>query len=207
MNVMMPEGRGQPSLSVADTGNWQGEVLLRRKGGDLFDGYVNGFLIQNNAQQPIAQSYIIQDISERKRAEAERADLQKQVIEAQRATLRELSAPIIPVAKNIIVLPLIGNIDTQRARDITRALLAGTTNHQAKAVIIDITGVPVVDSGVADHLNKTIQAVRLKGARTIITGISNAVAETIVDLGIDWDDVVTLRDLQTGLAAALRFLR
>ena len=70
-------------------------------------------------------------------------------------------------------------------------------------VILDVTGVPIVDSGVANHLNKTIQAMRLKGARTIITGISDAVAETIVDLGIDWSGTETLSNLQTGLRAAL----
>ena len=70
-------------------------------------------------------------------------------------------------------------------------------------VILDITGVPIVDSGVANHLNKTIQAARLKGARAIVTGISDAVAETIVDLGIDWSSITTLNDLQTGLVAAL----
>jgi rsbT co-antagonist protein RsbR len=71
-------------------------------------------------------------------------------------------------------------------------------------VILDITGVPVVDSGVAAYLNKTVQAARLKGARTIVTGISDVVAETIVDLGIDWSGIETLRDLQTGLRAALQ---
>jgi rsbT co-antagonist protein RsbR len=73
-------------------------------------------------------------------------------------------------------------------------------------VILDITGVATVDSGVANHLNKTIQAARLKGASTIITGISDAVAETIVDLGIDWTGVETLADLQTGLVVALNRL-
>jgi rsbT co-antagonist protein RsbR len=68
---------------------------------------------------------------------------------------------------------------------------------------LDITGVPIVDSGVANHLNKTIQAARLKGAQTIVTGISDAVAEAIVDLGIDWSGVETLADLQTGLKVAL----
>jgi rsbT co-antagonist protein RsbR len=82
-------------------------------------------------------------------------------------------------------------------------LLAGIRAHRAKIVILDITGVSVVDSGVADHLNKTIQAARLKGAHTIITGVSDAVAETIVDLGIDWREITTLSDLQTGLVAAL----
>jgi PAS domain S-box-containing protein len=134
---------------------------------------------------------------------AERERLQQEVIEAQKRALQELSTPVIPVTENIIVMPLIGSIDTMRARDITRALLGGVRRHQAKVVILDITGVPIVDSGVASHLNKTIQAARLKGARTIVTGISEAVAETVVDLGIDWVSIETLPDLQTGLRAAL----
>lgn len=75
-----------------------------------------------------------------------------------------------------------------------------------KVVILDITCVPIVDSGVASHLNKTIQAARLKGTHTIVTGISDAVAETIVDLGIDWQGIETLSDLQTGLVTALNSL-
>jgi rsbT co-antagonist protein RsbR len=100
-------------------------------------------------------------------------------------------------------MPLIGSIDTLRARDITRSLLEGISDHHASVVILDITGVPVVDSGVAGHLNKTIQAARLKGARVIVTGISDAVAEAIVELGINWQNIETLRDLQTGLGRAL----
>jgi anti-anti-sigma regulatory factor len=134
---------------------------------------------------------------------AERERLQQEVIEAQRRALQELSTPIIPVMDRIIVMPLIGSIDTMRARDITRALLAGIQNHRAKMVILDITGVPVVDSGIASYLTKAIQAARLKGAKTIVTGISDAVAETIVDLGIDWKGIETLADLQTGLINAL----
>jgi rsbT co-antagonist protein RsbR len=117
--------------------------------------------------------------------------------------LQELSTPIIPIFEGIVVMPLVGSIDTSRARDIMRSLLAGITRYRARYVIIDITGVPMVDTGVADHLNRTIQAARLKGTRTIVTGISEAVAETIVDLGIDWSDIDTLRDLQTGLLTAL----
>ncbi len=131
------------------------------------------------------------------------AQAQVDVIAAQKQAIQELSTPIIPVMERVIVMPLVGNIDSMRARDITRSLLAGIRKHRAKMVILDITGVAVVDSGVANHLNKTIQAARLKGARTIITGISDAVAETIVDLGIDWGDVETLSDLQTGLITAL----
>jgi rsbT co-antagonist protein RsbR len=125
------------------------------------------------------------------------------VIEVQRRALQELSTPIIPIMDRIIVMPLIGSIDTMRSKDIMRTLLSGITDYRAKVVIIDITGVPIVDSGVAGHLDKTIQAARLKGAWTIITGITDAVAEAIVDLGIDWSDIETLRDLQSGLIMAL----
>ncbi|MBN1286000.1 MAG: XylR N-terminal domain-containing protein [Anaerolineae bacterium] len=129
--------------------------------------------------------------------------IQEEIIKAQKQVLQELMTPIIPVVEGIIIMPLVGSIDSSRAREITRALLAGISTHRAKVVILDVTGVAVIDSGVADHLNKTIQAARLKGARTIITGISDAVAETVVDLGIDWGEVDTLRDLQTGLVTAL----
>ncbi|MBN1979685.1 MAG: substrate-binding domain-containing protein [Anaerolineae bacterium] len=143
------------------------------------------------------------EVEERERAQAESLRLQQEVIEAQQRAIRELSTPIIPVLEGVIVMPLIGSIDTLRARDVTRSLLRGIREHRARVVILDITGVPIVDSGVAAYLNKTIQAARLRGARTIVTGVSDAVAETVVDLGIDWSDVETLRDLQTGLRAAL----
>jgi rsbT co-antagonist protein RsbR len=146
------------------------------------------------------------DLTERKLAEAERDRMQEQIIEAQRQALQELSTPIIPVLDRIIVMPLIGSIDSLRAKDITRALLAGISRYRAKIVIVDITGVPLVDSGVADHLNKTIQAARLKGAQTIVTGMSDAVAEAIIDLGIDWSGIQTLSDLQTGLMSAIHTL-
>ncbi len=154
------------------------------------------------------------EIQERESAEAEQArllaaqaELQQEVIEAQQQVLKELSAPVIPIMRTaegaILVVPLIGSIDSQRAKDIMRVLLAGISEQRARVVILDITGVPIVDTGIANHLNKAIQAMRLKGARTIVTGISDAVAETIVNLGIDWRGVETLSDLQTGLLVAL----
>jgi rsbT co-antagonist protein RsbR len=161
------------------------------------------FPLFDDAGEPYAVAGISTDITEHKQAEVERERLQQQVIEAQRQTLLELSTPIIPVMDRILVMPLVGNIDSMRAQDIMRALLAGIRAHRAKVVILDITGVPIVDSGVANHLNKTIQAARLKGAQTIITGISDAVAEAIVDLGIDWSEIKTVSNLQAGLLAAL----
>jgi DNA-binding LacI/PurR family transcriptional regulator/anti-anti-sigma regulatory factor len=154
-----------------------------------------------------AYSEVEQQVQERtaelQREITVRERLQQEVIEAQKRAIAELSTPVIPVLARVIIMPLIGSIDSLRARDITRALLAGISQHHAKVVILDVTGVPLIDSGVANHLNKTIQAARLKGTRTIITGISEAVAETIVDLGIDWSHIETMSDLQTGLRAVL----
>jgi rsbT co-antagonist protein RsbR len=145
---------------------------------------------------------ISRDITKLKRVEEAlkeaRAELEQQV--------RELSTPVIPIMDRILVMPLVGSIDSIRARDITRALLAGISRHQAKVVILDMTGVALVNTQVVNHLNKTMQAAQLKGAQTIVTGMTEAVAETIVDLGIDWRDVQTLADLQTGLRVALSSL-
>jgi DNA-binding LacI/PurR family transcriptional regulator/anti-anti-sigma regulatory factor/putative methionine-R-sulfoxide reductase with GAF domain len=158
--------------------------------------------VERQVQERTAQ--LQQEMTEREQAQEESARLQQEVIEAQQQAIQELSTPIIPILEGVIIVPLIGTIDTMRARDVTRNILTGIREHQAHVVIIDITGVPIVDSGVAAYLNKTIQAARLKGARAIVTGISEAVAETIVDLGIDWSGIETLGDLKTGLRAALR---
>ncbi len=149
---------------------------------------------------------VIRDITERLRLEEERTQFQQQILEAQQQIIHQLSIPIIPIMDGIMVVPLIGQLDQTRAHDLTRALLKGIREQRAKVVILDITGVPLIDSGVANNLDKAIQAARLKGARTIITGISEAVAESIVELGIDWSGLETRRDLQTGLKVALKNL-
>ncbi len=159
--------------------------------------------LQNARMVETLEQRIENRTAELRQSLKEREQLQQEIIDAQKQALKELSTPIIPIMKHIIVMPLIGSIDTMRARDVTRNLLAGIRQHQAKVVILDITGVPIVDSGVAGYLNRTIQAARLKGAHAIVTGISEAVAETIVDLGIDWSGIETLPDLQTGLRVAL----
>ncbi|MCP4543814.1 MAG: substrate-binding domain-containing protein [Chloroflexi bacterium] len=179
----------------------KGALLLRERTqaqADLQKAYAE---VEKKVEERTAELH--REVAERERVQEESLRLQQQVIEAQKEAIQELSTPVIPIMDRIIVMPLVGSIDSMRARDITRSLLAGIRQQRAKVVILDITGVPLVDSGVANHLNKTIQAARLKGAHTIITGISDAVAETIVDLGIDWSGVETVRDLRTGLITAL----
>jgi len=184
-------------------GSWRGEATLQARDGRRVVVDSTSFLIADESGQPTRIGTILRDVTDAKRAQQEREALQQQVIEAQRRALADLSTPIIPVMDSIIVMPLVGSIDTARAREIMRALLRGISEYRARVAILDITGVPLVDSGVADHLNHTIQAARLKGAHTIVTGISDAVAETIVDLGIDWSRVETMSNLQSGLVAAL----
>ncbi|NWF70236.1 MAG: PAS domain-containing protein [Chloroflexi bacterium] len=159
---------------------------------------------ERTAELQQAHAQLQHELEERRQQQIEFARLQQQIIEAQKQAILELSTPIIPIIDHVIVMPLVGMIDTARAREITRALLAGISHYRAQLVILDITGVSMVDSGVANHLNKTIQAARLKGAQTIVTGITDAVAETIVDLGIDWSTLDTLRDLQSGLHIAFQ---
>ena len=195
---------------VLETGEASKVEELAPEKGELRAKLAYKFPLKDQEGETWAVGIIVTDITELKQAEAERERLQKEVIEAQGQALQELSTPVIPIMDTpqggIIIMPLIGSIDSMRAKDITRALLAGIRKNRARVVILDVTGVPIVDSGIAGHLNKTIQAAQLKGARVIVTGISEAVAETIVDLGIDWSGLETLADLQTGLVVALSSL-
>ncbi|MBN1218900.1 MAG: PAS domain S-box protein [Anaerolineae bacterium] len=191
--------------AIAEQGvvdNWQ--VQGKQDGEVYFWAAVFIRPLTFHAEPCLLEAY--HDLTAHKQAQLEQARLQQEIIEAQQKAIQELSTPVIPVIDQIIVMPLIGNIDSMRARDLTRQLLAGISEHRAKVVILDITGVPLVDSGVANYLTKAIRAAQLKGARTIVTGISEAVAETIVDLGIDWSEITTLSDLRTGLLVALRSL-
>jgi rsbT co-antagonist protein RsbR len=97
----------------------------------------------------------------------------------------------------------VGALDTDRAGDLIRSLLAGITRYRAKIVILDVTGVPMVDTEVASYLDRMVQSARLKGAQTIITGMTDQVVEAVVGLGIDWGHIIALPDLQAGLIAAL----
>ncbi len=119
------------------------------------------------------------------------------------AAIREMSTPVIQVHKRILLLPLVGAIDTQRAEQIMESVLLKVVEHQARVIIIEIAGVAVVDTRVADHLLKTTEAVRLLGAATILTGISPTVAKTIVNLGMDISAMHTRNNLADGIELAL----
>ncbi len=154
--------------------------------------------------EPYALCGITTDITERKRAEAEQQRLQEEVIQLQASALRELSTPLIPINDQVMVMPLIGAIDSQRAQQMLDAVLQGVESSRVEVVIIDITGVTVVDTQVAATLINTAQAVRLLGARMVLTGIRPEVAQTLVGLGVRLHDIVTYSTLQNGIAFALQ---
>ena len=130
----------------------------------------------------------------------------ERVIREQQEAIRVLSTPVLQVRERLLILPIIGVIDPQRARQLTEQLLRGIRTNRAKVVVIDITGVPVMDETVANHLVQTVEAARLLGATVIITGLSSEIAQTLVTIGVDLGKMHTVGDLQGGIEEAERAL-
>jgi rsbT co-antagonist protein RsbR len=130
----------------------------------------------------------------------------ERVIREQQEAIRELSTPVLQVRERLLILPIIGGLDAQRARQLTEQLLGAIQSNRARVVVIDITGVAAIDLDVANHLVQTVESARLMGASAIITGLSSKIAQTLVDLGVDLSMMQTVGDLQGGLEEAERLL-
>jgi rsbT co-antagonist protein RsbR len=130
----------------------------------------------------------------------------ERVIRQQQLAIRELSTPVLKVRDQLLILPIIGALDTGRARQLTEQLLNGIRENRAKVVVIDITGVPAIDEIVANHLVQAVRASALMGARVIITGLSAEIAQTLVDLRVDLSMMQSVGDLQGGIEEAERQL-
>jgi rsbT co-antagonist protein RsbR len=174
------------------------DVLAR----SLFEKYQRDFSRLNevlDAYEPaanrIANTVAVSFVDERER-----------IIRQQQDAIRELSTPVLPVRERLLILPIIGVLDSERARQLTEQLLSGIRKHRAKVVVIDITGSPDVDEAVANHLVQTVDASRLMGASVIITGLSPKIAQTLVTIGVDLSKMNTIGDLQGGLEEAERLL-
>jgi len=128
----------------------------------------------------------------------------ERVIHDQQEAMRELSTPVLQLRDRLLILPIIGMLDSSRARQLTEQLLAAIRDNRATVVVIDITGVATIDRTVANHLVQTVEASRLMGASTILTGLSSEIAQTLVDLGVDLGMMKTVGDLQGGLEEAER---
>ena len=159
---------------------------------DLLDRILDAY---EPAANRIANTVAVSFVEERER-----------IIRRQQDALRELSTPVLPVRERLLILPIIGVLDGERARQLTEQLLLGIRTHRAKVVVIDITGAPEVDETVANHLVQTVDASRLMGASVIITGLSPTIAQTLVTIGVDLSKMNTIGDLQGGLEEAERLL-
>jgi rsbT co-antagonist protein RsbR len=174
------------------------DVLAR----SLFEKYHHDFGLLNrvlDAYEPaanrIANTVAVSFVEERER-----------VIRQQQDSIIELSTPVLQVRERLVILPIIGVLDTLRAQQLTEQLLLGIRSHRAKVVVIDITGVPDVDEAVADSLVRTVDASKLMGADVIITGLSAKIAQILVTIGVDLNKMHTVGDLQGGIEEAERRL-
>lgn len=142
------------------------------------------------------------DLEQAKRAEQERArDLEEKLatIEQQRSAIRELSTPIMEVWEGILCLPVVGIMDATRSADMTDALLRAVVATRARATILDITGIDVMDTHTADHFIRMAKSVRLLGADCVLTGINPRIAQTILHMGINMADLESHRSLRDAL--------
>ncbi len=173
------------------------------------DGYADPFCAVETGV-----SILIADLGAEVRANQKRAReleeklavIQEQlaIIESQRRAIQDLSTPVLQLWDDVLALPIIGVVDTERSVQIMETLLTEVTLRQAHYVILDITGVEMVDTKTADHLLKVVLSVQLLGASCILTGIRPAVAQTMVELGVDMSALMTLRTMRDGLAECMR---
>jgi rsbT co-antagonist protein RsbR len=183
-----------------DTPEVVGIVLLLRDvlARSLFEKYQDNFDVLNrvlDAYEPaanrIATTVAVGFVQERER-----------IIRQQQQAIREVSTPVLQVRERLLILPIIGIVDSERARQLTEQLLRGVRSNRARVVVMDITGVPSMDATVANHLVQTVEAARLLGATVIVTGLSPEIAQTLVTIGVDLTKMNTVGDLQGGIEEA-----
>jgi len=207
LRVVHPEDAQQvldflPAILAAGAAELEYRIL--RSDGEIRWLHDRGHTVRDPTGTIIRIDGIATDTTERKQATAEREERQRQaeVIRVQAALLHELSTPLIPISEHAVVMPLIGSLDTRRAQQVLGTLLHGIAEQRATVAILDITGVPVVDTQVANTLIRATQAVKLLGAQVVLTGIRPEVAQTLVGLDVDLRGIVTRGTLQAGIAYA-----
>lgn len=185
-------------------GAWQGRMSITPRGGPELPCQVSIFRLPGEGEEGRSLAVTARDMTPFLEAERQRVELQQQVIEAQRAALRELSIPLVPLADGVIAMPLIGTLDAMRTQEVMERLLSGIVQQRVHTAILDLTGVRAVDAPVADGLLGIARAAKLLGARVILTGIGPEIAQTLVHLQSDLGGILIKGNLQAGIAHALR---
>jgi rsbT co-antagonist protein RsbR len=182
---------------VAD-GTAQVEATLVTRSGERIPFEFVGALLRGDDGAPFAISTVGRDVTHRKQVERR--------LEKQAREILELSTPAIEVWEGIVAVPLIGTLDSERTERFAEGLLEAIVVNQVEVALIDVTGVPAIDTMTAHHILETIAAVRLLGARVVLTGVRPAIAQTLVHLGIDLSGVITRSSLAAGLRKALEMI-
>jgi len=131
----------------------------------------------------------------------------EEVINRQQQAIRELSTPVLQLRPGLLILPIVGSLDERRLEQLRTELLEGVRRRRARAVVLDVTGIPQIDTAVANELITAVSSARMMGADVIVSGLSAEIAQTLVTAGIDLRKVVSAGDLQSGIELAERLLR
>jgi PAS domain S-box-containing protein len=190
-DYLSDEAQSERILSaIKGRGDWQDEVELSNKRGKRREVSISATTITED-NKPVARTVSFDDITKIK----EKAE----TITRQAKQLVEASTPIIEVWEGVLAAPLIGNLDTERTQRFMERLLKEIVDSESEVALIDITGVPDVDTRTAQHLIETVEAVKLLGAEVVLTGVSPSIAQSVVHLGIDLSDITTKTTLAEGL--------
>jgi len=197
MDVIHPEDRDavKQSLPLQALGEYDIEYRIVHPNGDVRWVRDRAFPVKDAEGRVVRLVGLATDVT----AQREATDLIRRQAEA----LRVLSTPLVPISDGVLAMPIVGVLDSARARQVLETLLEGIVEHAAEVVILDVTGVGVVDTAVASALLSATQAARLLGAEVALTGLRPDVAHTIVELGLDFSNLVTRSTLQMGIRYAL----
>lgn len=189
-------------LATISAGDFAEKNAVKITEKDSLSGVEKGL---NNVLKDVGEIFEEQRNTQRQ-MEAQQRELEEKLItiEMQASAIQELSTPVLQIWESVLVMPVIGVVDTQRSADIMERLLLEVSQKQARYVILDITGVEIVDTKTADHFIKIIKAAHLLGTNCVLTGIRPAVAQTLVEIGVDLTAIITLATLKDGLTECLR---
>ena len=198
-----------PDARYATAAGPSNNRILRviRGDGTTFRAHTTTFWVFTERGDPAARCAFVRDLTDDERADEERRVLELKIVEAQETMLRQLGTPVLPISERILVMPIVGTIDTQRASSIIERMLEGITQAGAGHVLVDITGVPRVTAEVGELILKAAKAAELVGTEMVLTGIRGGVAKTLLELGISLEGVETQSTLRAGVAHALEHER
>ena len=202
--------RGKPAQELkiaADQGRFEDEGWRVRKDGSKFWANVTITALRNPDGSLRGFGKVTRDLTERKLVEeALKQKAGNEAISRRAQEILDISTPVVQVWEGVVLAPLIGSLDSQRTQQLMEKLLEAIVETRSSVALVDITGVPAVDTATGRHLVETMSAVRLLGANVILTGVRPAIAQTLVHLGVDLAGVTTRASLSAGLRTAMEIL-